>query len=114
MRRSSAALGSAAFFVAAPGTVVGLGPWPITRWRLPDAATYPVAPMALGVVLIVVRLVPPVAAFTRLARAYRRAVSAWIPRVVHGRASRGTRPAITLLVRSRPGRWTHFAQLGAA
>ena len=40
MRQSSAALGSAAFFVAAPGTVVGLGPWLITRWRLPDAATY--------------------------------------------------------------------------
>ena len=69
MRQSSAALGSAAFFVAAPGTVVGLGPWLITRWRLPDAATYPLALMALGVVLIVVGLIPPVAAFARFARA---------------------------------------------
>jgi Putative protein-S-isoprenylcysteine methyltransferase len=69
MRQSSAALGSAAFFVAAPGTVVGFGPWLITRWRLPDVATYPVALMALGVVLIVVGLIPPVAAFARFAQA---------------------------------------------
>ena len=69
MRQSSAALGSATFFVAAPGTAVGLGPWLITRWRLPDPAAYPVALMVLGVVLIVVGLIPPVAAFARFARA---------------------------------------------
>ena len=69
MRPSSAALGSAAFFVAAPGTVVGLGPWLITRWRLPDPATYPVALMVLGAALIVVGLIPPVGAFVRFARA---------------------------------------------
>jgi len=69
MRQSSAALGSAAFFVAAPGTVVGLGPWLLTRWRLPDPATYPAALMVLGAVLIVVGLIPPVAAFARFARA---------------------------------------------
>jgi protein-S-isoprenylcysteine O-methyltransferase Ste14 len=69
MRLSSAALGSAVFFVAAPGTVVGLGPWLITRWQLPDAATYPVALMALGGALIAVGLIPPVDAFVRFARA---------------------------------------------
>ncbi|GAA1784939.1 isoprenylcysteine carboxylmethyltransferase family protein [Luedemannella flava] len=69
MRQLSAALGSAAFFVAAPGTVVGLGPWFVTRWRLPDPDTYPVALMVLGGVLIVVGLIPPVAAFARFARA---------------------------------------------
>lgn len=34
MRRSTAGLASAAFFVVAPGTVVGLIPWLITRWEL--------------------------------------------------------------------------------
>ena len=69
MRRLSAALGSVAFFVAAPGTVVGFGPWLITRWALPDTATYPVALMALGGVFIVLGLIPPVAAFARFAGA---------------------------------------------
>lgn len=44
MHQSSAALGSAAFFVAAPGTVVGLGPWLITRWLLPCASSSGSAP----------------------------------------------------------------------
>ena len=34
MHRSAAALGSAAFFLAAPGTVVGVIPWLITGWEL--------------------------------------------------------------------------------
>jgi protein-S-isoprenylcysteine O-methyltransferase Ste14 len=33
MRRVFAALGSALFFVLAPGTVAGLVPWLISRWR---------------------------------------------------------------------------------
>jgi protein-S-isoprenylcysteine O-methyltransferase Ste14 len=33
MRRMSAVLGSALFFVLAPGTVAGLVPWWISRWR---------------------------------------------------------------------------------
>lgn len=40
MRRSAAALGSAAFFVVAPGTVVGLIPWLITRWELHSPAPH--------------------------------------------------------------------------
>lgn len=34
MRRMTAAVGSAAFFVAGPGTVAGLVPWWLTRWRV--------------------------------------------------------------------------------
>jgi protein-S-isoprenylcysteine O-methyltransferase Ste14 len=34
MRRAFAALGSALFFVIAPGTVAGLAPWWISRWRV--------------------------------------------------------------------------------
>jgi protein-S-isoprenylcysteine O-methyltransferase Ste14 len=33
MRRAFAALGTALFFVLAPGTVAGLAPWWISRWR---------------------------------------------------------------------------------
>jgi protein-S-isoprenylcysteine O-methyltransferase Ste14 len=35
MKRTSAALGSFGWLVAAPGTVCGLIPWLITRWRRP-------------------------------------------------------------------------------
>jgi hypothetical protein len=37
MRTSTAAAGSAAFFVIAPGTVVGVVPWLLTRWEIPDS-----------------------------------------------------------------------------
>ena len=36
MRRPSAAVGSAVFFLVAPGTVVGLIPWLLTGWQLRD------------------------------------------------------------------------------
>jgi hypothetical protein len=47
MNRSSAAISSAAFFVAAPGTVVGLIPWLITGWEIHQpvaGAPMPIAP----------------------------------------------------------------------
>lgn len=67
MRKPAAAISSAAFFVVAPGTFVGLGPWLITRWDLPD----PVSAwrLALGAVLVVAGLVPPVHAFVEFVRA---------------------------------------------
>ena len=34
MRRSAAAVGTAAFFVLAPGVVAGLVPWWLTRWQV--------------------------------------------------------------------------------
>ena len=67
MRKSTAAVGSAAFFVVAPGTVVGLIPWLITRWELPDST--PVWRVVLGVLLIVAGLMPAVHAFVQFAKA---------------------------------------------
>lgn len=67
MRTSGAALGSAAFFVAAPGTFVGVGPWLITHWAVPGAS--PAWRIVGGAALIVVGLIPPVHAFIDFARA---------------------------------------------
>lgn len=39
MGRANALIGSAAFFVVAPGTVAGLIPWLITHWRFGDDAS---------------------------------------------------------------------------
>jgi protein-S-isoprenylcysteine O-methyltransferase Ste14 len=65
MRRTHAAAGSALFFLLAPGTVAGLIPWLITGWEIHSG---PVA-RVLGGSLIVVGLVPLVAAFVEFARA---------------------------------------------
>jgi protein-S-isoprenylcysteine O-methyltransferase Ste14 len=67
VRASTAAVGSAAFFVVAPGTVVGLGPWLITHWEIPGSS--PPLRVVLGVVLIVGGLIPPVHAFIQFAKA---------------------------------------------
>lgn len=69
MRIRTAALGSAAFFVVAPGTFAGLGPWLITRWEVPGATGFGRALQAVGALLIVVGLIPPVHAFIEFARA---------------------------------------------
>jgi protein-S-isoprenylcysteine O-methyltransferase Ste14 len=66
VRTSTAAIGSAAFFVVAPGTFVGLGPWLITHWEIPGSSPLRVI---FGVVLIVVGLIPPVHAFIQFAKA---------------------------------------------
>ena len=49
MRRLRAALGSAAFLVAAPGVVAGLVPWLLTGWR---SSGPPVSVAVLGAALI--------------------------------------------------------------
>jgi protein-S-isoprenylcysteine O-methyltransferase Ste14 len=69
MRKPAAAVASAAFFVAAPGTVVGLVPWLITRWRFPDAGSDWRAVQAIGVVLIVAGVIPPIHAFVQFVKA---------------------------------------------
>ena len=62
----SAALGSAVFFIVAPGTVAGLLPWLISGWRL--AAPQPVLPIRLlGGLLILAGLIELVEAFARFA-----------------------------------------------
>ena len=69
MQTSKAAAASAAFFVVAPGTVVGLIPWLITRWEIPDSTPVWRVAQVLGVLLIVVGLVPVVHAFAQFAKA---------------------------------------------
>jgi protein-S-isoprenylcysteine O-methyltransferase Ste14 len=66
MQRSTATVGSAVFFVAAPVVVAGLVPWLISGWQLPD----PMSPIVLarttaGVTLLVLALVVLVRAFAR-------------------------------------------------
>lgn len=65
MRTPAAALGSAAFFVLAPGTVDGLAPWLITDWQVRG----PWATQMLGALVIGVGLAPVVHAFVQFARA---------------------------------------------
>ncbi len=69
MRKSTAAIGSAAFFVVAPGTFVGLGPWLITHWKFHTPLPYWAVAQAVGVLLIGTGLIPPVHAFTQFAKA---------------------------------------------
>jgi protein-S-isoprenylcysteine O-methyltransferase Ste14 len=65
MRRPAAAVGSAAFFVAAPGTFAGFLPWLITGWELAGS----VVTQVLGALLIVVGVVPVVHAFAQFTKA---------------------------------------------
>src|SRR5918994_2056961 len=65
MRKSTAAIGSAVFFVLAPGVVVGLIPWWLTRWQSREALPYWMPVRALGAVLIGAGLIALVGAFVR-------------------------------------------------
>jgi protein-S-isoprenylcysteine O-methyltransferase Ste14 len=65
MRRATAAVGSAAFFVVAPGTVVGLIPWLITGWHVSGSPWQ----VAVGVLLIIAGLIPLAFAFVEFAKA---------------------------------------------
>jgi protein-S-isoprenylcysteine O-methyltransferase Ste14 len=69
MQKSRAAIASAAFFVVAPGTVVGLIPWLITHWEITGSTPVWRVIQAFGVVLIAVGLIPPVHAFTQFVTA---------------------------------------------
>lgn len=42
MNRSAAAVGSAVFFLVAPGTAIALIPWLLTGWRFTDFTVWPV------------------------------------------------------------------------
>ena|SRR5215216_512574 len=66
MRRVTAAVGSAVFFVVAPGTIVGLIPWLLTGWQLREPVPPIWAPMrVLGAILLVAGLIVLVQAFVR-------------------------------------------------
>jgi protein-S-isoprenylcysteine O-methyltransferase Ste14 len=65
MRRFLAAVGSAIFLVLAPGTVAGLVPWWISRWRLEEGGGLPLR--VLGGVLLAAGLAVLVDSFARFA-----------------------------------------------
>ena len=65
MKPARAYLGSAAFFIAAPGLVAGIIPWMITRWRLEPA---PYLAIALGALLVLAGLLVLIDCFWRFAR----------------------------------------------
>jgi protein-S-isoprenylcysteine O-methyltransferase Ste14 len=69
MRRSTAAIGTAAFFVVAPGTFAGLIPWLITHWEIREPLPYWAVAQVVGVLLICAGLIPPVHAFVEFAKA---------------------------------------------
>ena len=48
MRKRTAAVGSAVFFLLAPGVVVGLIPWLLTRWQVREPLPYWVLMRVLG------------------------------------------------------------------
>jgi protein-S-isoprenylcysteine O-methyltransferase Ste14 len=66
MQRSAAALGSAVFFVAAPGVVAGLVPWLITGWQIQKPmSTFAVARIAAGTIILLAAVIVLVRAFAR-------------------------------------------------
>ncbi|HKF78692.1 MAG TPA: isoprenylcysteine carboxylmethyltransferase family protein [Candidatus Dormibacteraeota bacterium] len=65
MSRGRAAVGSALFFVLAPGTVVGLVPWLLTGWRVRDPLPYWLPLRVAGAVLLGAGVGAAVHAFVR-------------------------------------------------
>ena len=68
MRTATAAVGSAGFFVAAPGVVAGLVPWWLTGWQVRDWPLYSMPLRLVGVVLVAAGAVVLIAAFVRFVR----------------------------------------------
>ena len=65
MRRQTAAIGSALFFLLGPGIVVGLIPWLLTGWQMREPVPYWAPVRVLGVILLVAGLLALVQAFVR-------------------------------------------------
>ena len=65
MRRSTATMGSALFFLMAPGMVAGLIPWLLTGWRTRQPLPYWAPMRALGVILLGAGVIALVRAFAR-------------------------------------------------
>jgi protein-S-isoprenylcysteine O-methyltransferase Ste14 len=66
MRRSTAALGSAVFFLLAPGVVVGLIPWLLTGgWQARQPLPYWAPVRVLGGALLIAGVIALVGAFVR-------------------------------------------------
>jgi hypothetical protein len=69
MQKPKPAAISEGFFVVAPGTVVGLIPWLITRWQFRRPLPGRMVMRVVGALLIVAVLVPPVSAFIEFVKA---------------------------------------------
>jgi protein-S-isoprenylcysteine O-methyltransferase Ste14 len=65
MRKPTAAVGSAVFFLLAPGVVVSLIPWLLTRWQAREPLPYWTPVRVLGGILLVAGLIALVQAFVR-------------------------------------------------
>src|ERR687894_2866507 len=65
MRRVTATVGSAVFFVVGPVIVVGLIPWSLTGWQVREPVPYWASMRVLGVILLVAGLIVLVQAFIR-------------------------------------------------
>ena len=65
MRKPTAAMGSAVFFLLAPGVVVGLIPWLLTRWQAREPVPYWAPMRVLGAILLVAGLMALIRAFVR-------------------------------------------------
>jgi protein-S-isoprenylcysteine O-methyltransferase Ste14 len=65
MRRSTAAIGSAVFFVLAPGVVAGLIPWLLTRWQAGEPLPYWMPLRVIGGILLIAGLIALLSAFVR-------------------------------------------------
>ena len=65
MRRPTAVVGSAVFFLLAPGAVVGLVPWLLTGWQVRDPVPYWAPMRVLGGILLVAGLIVLIQAFVR-------------------------------------------------
>jgi protein-S-isoprenylcysteine O-methyltransferase Ste14 len=66
MRRTNAAIGTAVFFVLAPGVVAGAIPWWLTGWEV--GMSWPIAVRACGAVLTAAGVVVLMQAFARFVR----------------------------------------------
>src|ERR671916_1275997 len=65
MRKPTAAMGSAVFFLLAPGMVAGLIPWLLTRWQAREPLPYWAPMRVLGGILLVAGLIALIRAFVR-------------------------------------------------
>lgn len=65
MRTRTAAIGSAMFFLAAPGMVAGLIPWLLTWWQSREVGTWWLVAQIVGVALIAAAVAVVVHSFAR-------------------------------------------------
>lgn len=65
MERRKAALGSAGFFVLAPGGVAGLIPWLLTRWRVEEPLPFWLPLRVVGAIMLLAALAVLISSFAR-------------------------------------------------